>query len=507
MDRISLPPNAREDAVMNRAPGKPAANKPWRRRDFLRLGATAALAAGYSRVATANPITGQSRADAGAHFDVVIVGGGIAGLTAAFYLRDLRILILEKEARAGGRILSSGPSSYIGRPYGALKEIVESLGLEPWEIPAPMEAAFRDDRYYAGSDGLGRFFTERGHGGEFERFKADVLAEAAGYQDIPELDFTTAQARLDDTTARRWFADRKLPAEMQSVYDIAARAMFGASLDDVSALAMIPELAFRLGGATGDAAAAGDGTGAFAFDGGLAGLTEVLARSLGGRFRPKSKVVRVDKKGADHVVEYADEAGRLRSVGAAFVVLAVPAPTALAIGSGILKPEARSLLGDIPYASCATATLTMNGPFPGHAFEVSLADGGIITGYRDPAWALRSRETGRGARQASLVVRAVPARLDESGWQGLADEEIAKAAVRAVSRLHPGLPAKLIGREVVRIARAHPVPVPGAFKRMARLNEISDGRVLLAGDHMIYPDFEAAADSGDFAAEKIRELI
>jgi hypothetical protein len=146
-------------------------------------------------------------------------------------------------------------------------------------------------------------------------------------------------------------------------------------------------------------------------------------------------------------------------------------------------------------------------PVPGQGFEVSLADGGIITGFRDPAWALRSRQGAGGGRGASLVVRAVPASLEQSGWEGLADDEIAKEAVRALSRLHPGLPARLAGRDVVRIPRAHPVPGPGAFKRMARLNEISDGRVLLAGDHMIYPDFEAAADSGDFAAEKIRELI
>ncbi len=492
---------------MKRPPNSPVAHVPWRRRDILRLGAAAAMGAGFSRLAAAKPIGGRAQAGPEARFDVVIVGGGIAGLTAAYYLRDLSILVLEKEARAGGRILSCGPSSFIGRPYGALKEITEALGLDPWEIPAPLEAVFRDDRYYGGPEGLAGYFAERGSGDAFERFKADVLAAAADYQDIPELDFTSPLARLDDITARRWFTDRKLPAEMQSIYDSACRAQFGASLDDVSALAMIPAMAFRLGGATGDIEAAGDGTGAFAYEGGLAGLAEALAGSLGRRFRPKSKVVRIDKKGGDYVVEYADASSRLRSVRAAFVVLAVPAPAALAVGSGILKPEARSLLGAIPYSSCADVTLTSKEPFPGHAFEVSLADGGIITGFHDPAWAWKTRPAGRAGRAASLVVRAAPARLDESGWQALADEEIARAAVRAVSRLHPGLPAKLLGREVVRIPRAYPVPVPGAFKRMARLNEISDGRVLLAGDHMLYPDFEAAADSGDFAAEKIRELI
>ncbi|AOW98182.1 hypothetical protein BJP34_00875 [Moorena producens PAL-8-15-08-1] len=47
-------------------------------------------------------------------YDVVIVGGGLAGLTAGYLLKDLNILVLEKEAQAGGRILSH---SAHGIPY------------------------------------------------------------------------------------------------------------------------------------------------------------------------------------------------------------------------------------------------------------------------------------------------------------------------------------------------------------------------------------------------------
>src|SRR5207302_794996 len=38
--------------------------------------------------------------------DVVIVGGGIAGLTAAWQLRDLDAIVLEADERVGGRIKS-----------------------------------------------------------------------------------------------------------------------------------------------------------------------------------------------------------------------------------------------------------------------------------------------------------------------------------------------------------------------------------------------------------------
>lgn len=38
--------------------------------------------------------------------DAIIVGGGMAGLTAAYHLRDQRIILLEKENRLGGRMFS-----------------------------------------------------------------------------------------------------------------------------------------------------------------------------------------------------------------------------------------------------------------------------------------------------------------------------------------------------------------------------------------------------------------
>ncbi len=487
---------------------------PWSRREFLRTGGLAALAAGCGVRAGADPRP-EIVQTAGGTYDAVVVGGGIAGLTAAFYLSGLKIRVLEREAGPGGRIRGGGGArgemaraTYIGRPYGALKEIIEKLGLEPWEIRAPLEAVFRDDQILYGPDGLAQLLSERSSAADFERFRSEVLADAVAYQDIPELDFTLPAARLDDVTAGRWFADRKWPPVFAEYYDTAARGRFGASLDDLSALALIPEMAFGLGGGTGDVAAPGAASGAFTFDGGLTALTSALAGWLGDVFQPRSRVIRVSKPDIDYRVEYADSSGKIKSLRAKFVILAIPAAEALAVDSGVLKAEARRLLDTVAYSSSAAVALATKESLFGRAFQLALQDGGAAVSLRDTSWLAGAREpAGVVGQSGTLVVQTAPAKLGEADWAGLMDDDLAKAAVRAVSRVFPGLPSQLAGRQVVRFARAYPVMSPGAFRRAARLNEVCDGRVLLAGDYMIYPDFEAAADSGDFAAEKVRELI
>jgi protoporphyrinogen/coproporphyrinogen III oxidase len=78
-----------------------------------------------------------AQAGPGAEADVVVVGAGIAGLTAAWHLRHLRLLVLEAAGRPGGRIrseprgdywLNFGPHLFPG-PDTVLGRLVTSAGL------------------------------------------------------------------------------------------------------------------------------------------------------------------------------------------------------------------------------------------------------------------------------------------------------------------------------------------------------------------------------------------
>ena len=70
--------------------------------------------------------------------DTVVVGGGLAGLTAAWRLRDRDILVLESTDRLGGRLRSERRGAYwlnlgahmFGGPETAVGRLVAEAGLE-----------------------------------------------------------------------------------------------------------------------------------------------------------------------------------------------------------------------------------------------------------------------------------------------------------------------------------------------------------------------------------------
>jgi len=86
--------------------------------------------------------------------DVVVIGGGIAGLAAALRLKDrgLEPLVLEAEPRVGGRMTTDRLNGFVidrgvtllGRGFVRMRALVERFGLSPLVRPGDFSVGIQD---------------------------------------------------------------------------------------------------------------------------------------------------------------------------------------------------------------------------------------------------------------------------------------------------------------------------------------------------------------------------
>jgi protoporphyrinogen oxidase len=229
----------------------------------------------------------QLSADRFANVGVVIVGGGIAGLSAAWRLLEKGyddFVLLELERQVGGTA-RSGTNAVSAYPWGAhyitapMKEnadlvtLLDQMGIVEGK-DAHGEPIFKEEvlcrepqeRVFAGGEWHEGLYLHEGETAEekalFARFKERIEAFALARDDrgrrhfaVPSATGSDASAirSLDEISIAEWLTREKLDSErLQWLVDYACRDDFGARATQTSAYAGIHYYASRLLGAGKD---------------------------------------------------------------------------------------------------------------------------------------------------------------------------------------------------------------------------------------------------------------
>ncbi len=432
---------------------------------------------------------------------VVIVGAGIAGLAAAFFLRDepVRVTVLEGSPRLGGKLSVSevagvavdegAEALLITRPEGTA--LIAQLGLDGERVePGPTSPA-------VWTLGALRPLPRRQFMGVpsdlAELARSGVLSSegvARAWQDL-ELPET---ARDGDVAVARYVGARLGAEVVDRLVDPLLGGVYAGRSEDLSFDATLPALAaaarryrslVEAAGSllTAQAPAPGDdrdrqpppGTraGGSVFTtlaGGLGTLPEFLAKASGAQVRTEAMARELSRTEAGWRLAVGSAAAA-EHVYADAVILAVPARPAGRLLAGLPGASAAvAALAGIGYASMAIITLAYpRSAFPGPGLAALGWSGYLVPAVDGRAVKAVTFSTVKWPHLGQLeIVRCSVGRIGEEGLLQRADDELASLAAAELAEA-TGVRGAPAGVRVTRWGGALPQYSVGHLDRVARI--------------------------------------
>jgi protoporphyrinogen/coproporphyrinogen III oxidase len=441
------------------------------------------------------------------HRDVVVVGGGIAGLAAAFALRDRDVVVLEAADRVGGRIYSE-PRRDVWLNFGAhvfagvgsaSGKLLEALDVHAVQVPGRLAAVSLNGKIVA--SGAVETFPFR--------LPMDLRSRIA---------LVRAGSRLR-LAVRRYaqiasVRDGEKPAERQRrmlefLDDRSFSQFIGPLPPDVDA--MFRSTLTRSSGEP-EELAAGYGIGYFhlVWDkkgglsrnilGGSGVVIDALSAALGNRVRLSARVTSVGRSGDGVRVDCSDT----NSIEARAAVVATPAYVTRQIVTE-LPSDTAAALDAIPYGPYVVAAFLTNesGPMPWDDLYALATPKRSFSMLFNTGNVLRAAETSRAPDGSFMAYAAAGfARRLET----LSDDHVKRLFL---ADLHEVLPAtRGIVEEVVikRWEKGLPFPRVGRSRLQPALTR-SLAPIWLAGDYLGTWYTDTAVQTATAAADGVRALL
>jgi len=429
----------------------------------------------------------------------VIVGAGLAGMTAAHELRDRDLVVIEKKDRVGGRTLSGRHGEYW---YNSGAQFV-------W-----------DKRTLALCRELGLDVID-GDGARAAIFVRGRLVEAANPYALlakmplsarEKLDFGLTIRRLRRLADRMPSLDRRR-LDGQSLADLMGSTTpftrqildnvtengAGLGIDEVSGWIGLAYAIHLFGGDVNDTLKA------------VRGGTQAITQTVAERLDPERLVlgvavtqVTVEPEGV--AVSYRRN-GEVETLQARHCILAAPAPAVLEMVPGLPADKRAALERMQPYTEgLNVAWMTdESGPMPWDRLLAVPVLGASFELFSNNAYFARRRDGDRrpGGTFVTLSISGEKAR----GFSALSDEEIRRAQVADLKRMFPSA-GEVLDRARVRVERWRALP-------RFRKGWLADQQVIRApfghlhfcGDYTAQPGTPGAVGSGYHAAQAVRAAL
>lgn len=440
--------------------------------------------------------------------EVVVVGGGIAGLLAAYRLRSRDVLLLEASERVGGRLKSVRRGDYwlnlgghlLGGHEGPMGRLATELGLPLVLSPGSVTAVAMNGRILRSSrPELMPFRLPLSPAARLSFIRMGIRLKLA-YREAKRWDHSGLRGEVDDLAV--------YPASSR-LDEMTYADVLGPMHPDVAALMRVTanRLATepdRLSGHIGTIDTVG------VWDllrpnvvNGTEEVPRALQQALGARVLTRTTVEAVEQDGGDVVVHVRDGSGS-RAIRASACVIATPAPVTRQIVRGLpaAKDEA---LGRVVYGPFLVLGIFTGETrrMPWDSIYGMAVPSRSFCMFFNPASVFRSSSGVRRAGGALVVYSAGDQAAERLGQS---DDQVAREYLADLGQIYPTLPDLVTETVVQRWPLGVPVSGPGRAKLQPQL-AAAVGRIVFTGDYVVHPGMDSAITTSEAAVKQVLSIL